>query len=568
MKENFRQFLDRLRQAGELVDLQQAVDIRHIATLVDQAKTALFFHNVIGYDMPVVSGIIRSKERAIMSMGCETFGEIEYKLRHGDRQADPAEIRQRLADARRGDGRRRRRSLQAADPDVVDLRRRPDDHRGRGDLQRPGARLQQRHLPLHRQGKGAHRHRHRHAEQHAAVRAARVGARASRCRSRSRSARIRSRSRARASARRSASTRWASPADCAARRCELAPCATIDVPYIADAEIVLEAEILPTGWTWPEGRFGEFTRLMGGLHWNPLVRIKAIAMRKDAVYYNLHMPWENTWLAAPTRYTAIRQALKTANVARQGHQRHARRLRVLARRHLDQEGRRRRRQERAARRAVGDGPQARRGGRRRHRRQQPDGRRMGDRHARAGRQGHRHRAGRARQAARSEPAAGRRRGADRRQGRHRRDDPRAHPEGALRAHHLCLRRDREGRRLREGQDRQGRQGGRPGARSRRWRRRSSTPSTRSRCTTPTSPSASRTTTSTPWRARSAICTRPKSCGRTRAARCACAAASSRRCCRGRSRHMRRDTLASPSPLVGEGGSERSEEPGEGSDATH
>ena len=61
---------------------------------------------------------------------------------------------------------------------------------------------------------------------------------------------------------------------------ELAPCKTIDVPYIADAEIVLEAEILPTGWTWPEGRFGEFTRLMGGLHWNPLVRIKAISIAR------------------------------------------------------------------------------------------------------------------------------------------------------------------------------------------------------------------------------------------------------------------------------------------------
>ena len=80
MKENFRQFLDRLRQAGELVDLHQAVDIRHIATLVDQAKTALYFHNVIGYDVPVVSGIIRSKERATLAMGCETFGEIEFKL--------------------------------------------------------------------------------------------------------------------------------------------------------------------------------------------------------------------------------------------------------------------------------------------------------------------------------------------------------------------------------------------------------------------------------------------------------------------------------------------------------
>jgi 2,5-furandicarboxylate decarboxylase 1 len=95
---------------------------------------------------------------------------------------------------------------------------------------------------------------------------------------------------------------------------ELAPCVSIDLPYIADAEIVLEAEILPTGWTWPEGRFGEFTRLMGGLHWNPIVRIKAVLMRKDAIYYNLHMPWENTWLAAPTRYAAIRQALKTAGV--------------------------------------------------------------------------------------------------------------------------------------------------------------------------------------------------------------------------------------------------------------
>src|SRR5689334_5283457 len=47
MQENFRQFLDRLRQAGELVDLHQPVDIRHIATLVDQAKTALYFHKVI-----------------------------------------------------------------------------------------------------------------------------------------------------------------------------------------------------------------------------------------------------------------------------------------------------------------------------------------------------------------------------------------------------------------------------------------------------------------------------------------------------------------------------------------
>src|SRR6202035_1334527 len=151
-----------------------------------------------------------------------------------------------------------------ADPDVVDLRRRADDHRRRGDRARSGARLQFRHLSLHRQGKGAHRHRPGDAEQYAAVRPARA--------------------RARRPAAPWAPAERAIPGATRGEPVALAPCQTVDVPYIADAEIVLEAEVLPTGWTFPEGRFGEFTRLMGGLHWNPLVRIKAISMRKDAIY--------------------------------------------------------------------------------------------------------------------------------------------------------------------------------------------------------------------------------------------------------------------------------------------
>ena len=69
MSENFRQFLERLRSEKELIDIKQPVDIRHIATLVDQSDKALLFHNVIGYDMPVVSGIIRTQKRAAMGMG-------------------------------------------------------------------------------------------------------------------------------------------------------------------------------------------------------------------------------------------------------------------------------------------------------------------------------------------------------------------------------------------------------------------------------------------------------------------------------------------------------------------
>jgi len=106
MQENFRQFLDRLRQTGDLVDLHQPVDIRHIATLVDQAKTALFFHKVIGYDMPVVSGIIRSRERAIMALGCETYREIEDKLQQAiDRPIPPQYVK--TSPAREGGSARR-----------------------------------------------------------------------------------------------------------------------------------------------------------------------------------------------------------------------------------------------------------------------------------------------------------------------------------------------------------------------------------------------------------------------------------------------------------------------------
>jgi len=313
MQENFRQFLDRLRQANELVDLHQPIDIRHMATLVDQAKTALLFHNVIGYDMPVVSGIIRSRERAIMAMGCDSYGEIEAKLKRA--------IEAPIAPKHVATSPAREVTLVG---DRVDLYRLPipiwsiydggpmitagvviarDDELGMNsgiyrfivkeknltgiDIVTPNnmrlfverATAAGRSCPISI-SIGTH-----------PIEITGSGYRAP-----------------------LGVDEMAIAGGLRGAPVELAPCATIDLPYIADAEIVLEAEILPTGWTWPEGRFGEFTRLMGGLHWNPLVRIKAISMRADAIYYALHMPWENTWLAAPTRYAAIRQALKTAGV--------------------------------------------------------------------------------------------------------------------------------------------------------------------------------------------------------------------------------------------------------------
>jgi 2,5-furandicarboxylate decarboxylase 1 len=313
MQENFRQFLNYLRQNGELVDLHQPVDIRHIATLVDQAKTALCFHNVIGYDMPVVSGIIRSRRRAVMSLGCETYREIEDKLARAIANPIPPQYVETSPT--------REVTLVGNEVDLYKLPIPMSSIYDGGPMITAGVVIAR--DPEFGWNSGIYRfivkekaltgidivtpNNMRLFAQRALERkeplpiSISIGTHPIEITGSGYRAPL-------------GVDEMAIAGGLRGEPVELAPCSTIDLPYIADAEIVLEAEILPVGWTFPEGRFGEFTRLMGGLHWNPLVRIKAISMRKGAIYYNLHMPWENTWLAAPTRYAAIRSALRTAGV--------------------------------------------------------------------------------------------------------------------------------------------------------------------------------------------------------------------------------------------------------------
>src|SRR3977135_227269 len=313
MKEIFRQFLDRLRQTGELVDLPQPVDIRHIATLVDQSDTALSFHKGIGSDIPAGAGLIRTRERAMMALGCETYREIEDKLTEAiSRPIPPKYLKSSPT---------REVVLLGDDVDLYKLPIPMSSIFDGGPMITAGVvRARAPELGIN---SGIYRFivkeksltgidivtpNNMRMFAQRAFEAGRalpisisIGTHPIEITGSGYRAPLGVDEMAIAGGLRGAPV-------------ELAPCQTIDLPYIADAEIVLEAEILPTGWTWPEGRFGEFTRLMGGLHWNPIVRIKAISHRKDAIYYSPHMPWENTWLAAPTRYAAIRQALRTAGV--------------------------------------------------------------------------------------------------------------------------------------------------------------------------------------------------------------------------------------------------------------
>jgi 2,5-furandicarboxylate decarboxylase 1 len=311
--ESFRGFLERLRAERELVDIRQPVDIRHIATLVDQAGTALLFHDVIGYGLPVVSGIIRSRRRAILSMGCDDYPEIEARLQQGiDRPIPPKYLESSPA------------KQVIAVGDEVDLYRLPipmSSIYDGGPMITAGVVIAK--DPEYGMNSGMYRFMVKEksltgidivtpnnmrlfaARAYEAGRACpisiSIGTHPFEIMGSGFRAPLGVDEMAIAGGIRGAPV-------------ELAMCETVELPCIADAEIVLEAEILPTGWTHPEGRFGEFTRLMGGLHWNPLVRVKAVTMRRGAIYYALHMPWENTWLAAPTRYTAIRRALIAAGI--------------------------------------------------------------------------------------------------------------------------------------------------------------------------------------------------------------------------------------------------------------
>ena len=313
MDETFRGFLDRLRQAGEMVDFHQPIDIRHIATLVDQSDKAIFFHKVIGYGIPVVSGIIRTRERAMMAMGASEYLDIEERLKNGIAKPIPPQ-RVATSPARevvmKGDDVDLYKlpipmsSIYDGGPMItagVVIAKDPEFGINTGiyrfmvkeknltgiDIVTPNnmrlfvqrAYEARRPLPISI-SIGTHP-----VELLGAGFKAPLG-----------------------------TDEMAIAGGIRGQAVKLAAGDTVDVPYVADAEIVLEGEVLPTGWTHPEGRFGEFTWLMGGLHWNPIVRITSVSMRRDAIYYALHMPWENTWLMAPTRYAAIRQALRTAGV--------------------------------------------------------------------------------------------------------------------------------------------------------------------------------------------------------------------------------------------------------------
>lgn len=77
----------------------------------------------------------------------------------------------------------------------------------------------------------------------------------------------------------------------------LIKCETIDLYVPANAEIVLEGELLATeGWTHDEGPYGEFTGMYGGgLKRNPIFKVHCITHRKNAIYQHSTIGGSHPW---------------------------------------------------------------------------------------------------------------------------------------------------------------------------------------------------------------------------------------------------------------------------------
>lgn len=102
---------------------------------------------------------------------------------------------------------------------------------------------------------------------------------------------------------------------------EMVKCETLDLLVPANAEIVLEGELIATdGWIYDEGPYGEFTGMYGGgLKQNPIFKVNCMTYRKNAIYQHATIGGAHPWytdnmLQLPALESDLFGALKNAGI--------------------------------------------------------------------------------------------------------------------------------------------------------------------------------------------------------------------------------------------------------------
>jgi len=299
---DLRAFIRDLEGAGELTRIRKPVDPRYITPLTAQCDKGVYFEKIVGYDMPVVSGLLGSMDRLAVGMQMD-------KKAIGKRVAQA--VQHPVPPVVRDDGPCQEILLTGDDVDLTrlplplhsDLDGAPyisagmtiakDGEYGRNAGFYRFMYNDPRHLGIGLLGPSDLRifYQRALAAERPVPMAIAIGTHPSDMVAVTYKAPIGCDELA------IAGGLWGKPL-------ELVRCRTIDAEAPANAEIVLECEILPVGFSVDEGRFGEFTRFVGGHVMMPLVEVKAITHRKNPIFQAIHMPMDNIILDAPV-YEAI-----------------------------------------------------------------------------------------------------------------------------------------------------------------------------------------------------------------------------------------------------------------------
>ena len=141
--QDFRQFLDVLRQHGELIDVNRPIALNDVGKAMKQsyvpAGPAIMF-NQNGTDYPLVAGVYSTRSKALLAFEADEDTIFDKVLNGLDNPIPPHDDVRRGAVPGRGHQRRRHRSAALADPDLQPEGRRPlhhAGHRGRRRIRRP-----------------------------------------------------------------------------------------------------------------------------------------------------------------------------------------------------------------------------------------------------------------------------------------------------------------------------------------------------------------------------------------------------------------------------------------------
>jgi len=312
MTKEFRSFLEILEQQGELLRVTEEIDIREVSARTATSSKALLFEKVKGYEMGIVSGILGSRERVAASLDCNhremgkefykrvgqlvppvmvETGKVKEVIKIGD-DIDLSSLPVPLVSMLDGGPYITSAIGIAKDPDygrnvgcyrfmIRNDRETGIDLVGASDLKLFYDRAFKQGKPLQLAiAIGVHP-------------SILMGA---------------------AHMVDTGRDEFEIAGAIAGEPVKLVKCETVDLEVPADAEIVIEGELLPIGWTEDEGRFGDFTGFVGPIKFNPIFRVTAITHRKDAIFYALHMPDEVDYLIAPPLEGSGWQVLAIAGV--------------------------------------------------------------------------------------------------------------------------------------------------------------------------------------------------------------------------------------------------------------